>query len=499
MKRQAAFSILCLLLAGCLAAGLAGCPPAPVPMLTADKSSVMVAENGTADFQMKLSARPSASVTVTVARSSGDSDITVQSGGTLTFTASNWNVYQTVTLAGADDADTTNGAATISCEATGLASVEVTATEQDDDTPPIEGEQPQEGEAPPAPSLQTDQTQVTVPEGGTADFQVKLSARPSAEISVTVAWQSGDADISVQTGGTLTFTPSTWSAYQTVTVAAADDVDTENGEATIRCSATGLTSVDVTAAEQDNDSGEEGETVTLPGGVTLEMVWIPAGTFMMGRYAGELDSEASEDPQHSVTVASGFWMGKYELTQAQWKAVMNGANPSYFHGESYGNTDNWPVETVSWDDITQTFLPALNGATGHTFRLPTEAEWEYACRGNTPSRFYWGGDPDYTEIVNFAWFSDTSNGRTHDAGGKLPNAFGLYDMGGNVGEWVQDWYHSDYTDAPADGSAWETPAGSYRVTRGGSWYAYRDKCRSASRFFDNPSLANNFTGFRLVR
>jgi formylglycine-generating enzyme required for sulfatase activity len=222
---------------------------------------------------------------------------------------------------------------------------------------------------------------------------------------------------------------------------------------------------------------------------------------------GEQDSDSGEVPQHSVTLSSGFWMGKYELTQAQWKAVMGGANPSYFQGanamegEVELNTDNRPVEQVSWDAITQTFLPALKALTGLTFRLPTEAQWEYAARAGTQTRFYWGDDPGYTEIGSYAWYWDNNTPwGTKDVGGKLPNNFGLYDMSGNVWEWVEDDWHSDYTGASLDGSAWvDNPRGSYRVGRGGSWYYDGRGCRSATRHGGNPSSTRNGNGFRLSR
>jgi len=193
-------------------------------------------------------------------------------------------------------------------------------------------------------------------------------------------------------------------------------------------------------------------------GIYISMVWIPAGSFMMGRQNVEQDSEADEDPRHDVNIAHGFWMGKYEVTQAQWEPVMEN-NPSSCRGV------NRPVETVSWDDIQQ-FLQKVNEG----FRLPTESEWEYACRAGTTNRFYWGNDPDYIEINGYSIYSGNNQSGTADVGSLLPNAWNLYDMSGNVYEWCEDDYKGDYIDTPDDGSAWiDEPRAGSRVLRGGSW------------------------------
>jgi len=255
-------------------------------------------------------------------------------------------------------------------------------------------------------------------------------------------------------------------------------------------------------AEGEGESENE-TTVLLPGNVPLTMVWIPAGTFQMGRAPDEQDSfAAGEAPQHEVTLSSGFWLGKYEVTQAQWAAVM-GSNPSHFQGGAYGDTSNRPVEMVSWDDITGVFLPALNTASGMTFRLPTEAEWEYACRaGNhTPTtRYYWGDDAAYSLIGTYAWYYSNSGGQTHNVGTAgttgHPNAFGLYDMSGNVAEWTQDWYGDYPNGAVTDPTGSAT--GSSRVVRGGSWDDGGPSCRSAYRYTYAPVFAKRYFGFRLA-
>jgi len=201
--------------------------------------SVTVPEEGTAQFQVKLSNQPCANVAVSVARVSGDTDITVKSGGALTFTPSNWSIYQTVTLAAAKDLDASNGTAFIRLSAAGMPYKDVTATEADNDLLPV--------------IFTTSTDTVTVPEEGTAQFQVKLAAQPPWDVIVSVGRVSGDTDITVQSGGILTFTPSNWNIYQAVTLSAAKDFDIANGTATIRVSATGIPSKDITATEQDND------------------------------------------------------------------------------------------------------------------------------------------------------------------------------------------------------------------------------------------------------
>ncbi len=239
-----------------------------------------------------------------------------------------------------------------------------------------------------------------------------------------------------------------------------------------------------------DSSPAEIQTIMLPGDVPLVMVWIPGGTFLMGRYSGEQGSWSDEDPQHQVTVP-GFWMGKYEVTQAQRRALL-GKSPSYFAGDSR------PAELVSWFGA-KSFITALNNHSGKTFRLPSEAEWEYACRAGKTTRFYWGDDTGNTDIVSYAWYRDNSGYQTHDVGGKTANAFGLHDMSGNVLEWCEDDWHDNYTGAPTGGHAWvDSPRGSRRVLRGGGWSNFGNFCRSANRGNDTPDSPHITYGFRVA-
>jgi len=231
------------------------------------------------------------------------------------------------------------------------------------------------------------------------------------------------------------------------------------------------------------------------------MVWIPAGTFMMGRYPGEQDSYPREDPQHEVTFSSGFWMGKYELTKRQWTAVM-GTTP-WSGMDDVLDDSHSPAVWVSWNDA-QLFITQLNAYTGLAFRLPSEAEWEYACRAGTTTRFYWGDDLSHTAIDDHAWWLDNAwwgnEPYAHIVGSKLPNQWGLFDMSGNVSEWCEDDQHEDYIAAPVDGAAWvDWPRGSSRMLRGGGMRDGGDDCRSADRGSVNPAYVHNDSGFRLAR
>ena len=217
-----------------------------------------------------------------------------------------------------------------------------------------------------------------------------------------------------------------------------------------------------------------------------EMVYLAGGEFAMGS-----NHQPREMPVHPVGTLS-FYIGKTEITQAQWQDVM-GSNPSRFRG--FGS--NWPVESISWDDA-QLFVQRLSKKTGKNYRLPSEAEWEFAARGDDIGRWNFGDDDQ--KLGEYAWVGSNSKGTTQAVAQKKPNDFGLYDMYGNVEEWVADCYHDSYVDAPGLSSPWlKDCRGEYRVRRGGSWAVDAAEARSASRDFATPGLTRNFLGLRVAR
>ena len=222
-------------------------------------------------------------------------------------------------------------------------------------------------------------------------------------------------------------------------------------------------------------------------GVSFEMVRVEGGTFRMGATSEQgSDVWDNEKPVHSVTL-SGYYIGKTEVTQALWKAVM-GINPSRFKG------DYLPVENVSWDDC-QEFIHKLNALTGQHFRLPTEAEWEFACRGGNNSRGYYKySGSNYIDIV--AWYDGNSGKKTHSVATKSPNELGIYDMSGNVYEWCNDWYgnYTSYSQSNPIGPH----SGSIRVSRGGCWLNSGRGCRSSIRYNNYPTYRYSPLGLRLA-
>jgi formylglycine-generating enzyme required for sulfatase activity len=223
---------------------------------------------------------------------------------------------------------------------------------------------------------------------------------------------------------------------------------------------------------------------TFTNSIGMEFVLIPAGTFMMGSEDGDSD----ERPVHQVTISRPFYLGKYEVTQGQWQAIM-GKNPSLFQGGP-----NYPVEQVWWTDV-QAFLQRLNAKEGgEKYRLPTEAEWEYAARAGSTTAYSFGNDA--AQLKDYAWFKDNSGAKTQPVGKLKPNAWGLYDMHGNVMEWVLDWY-GPYPATPVTDPQ-GPPSGTHRMRRGGAWNNAAAICRSANRY-SAPGFRDDFLGFRVLR
>jgi formylglycine-generating enzyme required for sulfatase activity len=284
-----------------------------------------------------------------------------------------------------------------------------------------------------------------------------------------------------------------------------------------------------------------GAPLVLPIAETVEMrlELIPAGKFVMGSPAAEIDRADDEGPQHEVTISKPFYIGAFLVTQEQYEVVMAvpepapattqaasspstsrpkaragqpddevaapatsrpstsapasapaASQPSFFKGPKN------PVERVSWVTANE-FCRRLSQKTGRTVRLPTEAEWEYACRAGTITRFYYGDDLEYVELPQYAWFDQDSAGKTHPVAQKKPNALALFDMHGHVWEWCSDYYMPSYADS---GSVDPTgPAtGQYRVLRGGCWDRKAAYCRSAARYWFHPDIQLNWIGFRVV-
>lgn len=262
-----------------------------------------------------------------------------------------------------------------------------------------------------------------------------------------------------------------------------------------------------------------------------EMVVMPPGTFMMGSSPSETERQTNEGPVHSVTLDKPFALGKFEITRGQYARFVDETGHHSGNGcwaieagdytdspvrnwrdPNFPQQDNHPAVCLNWLDA-QAFVQWLSKKTGKHYRLPSEAEWEYAARGNTTSTRFWGNDPDQAcdyanvmdttgkeQVPNVDWRHNCTDGHAYTApvGSKKPNAFGLYDMLGNVWEWMEDSYHSNYRGAPTDGSAW-IAGGKEPVIRGGSWLNKVHYVRVAERSTDESTDHDNFTGFRVAR
>lgn len=245
--------------------------------------------------------------------------------------------------------------------------------------------------------------------------------------------------------------------------------------------------------ENEPSPGTEASFLGIP------FVWIPSGSFFMGtvktptelveKYGGNISLFTSEYPQHLVIISKGFWMSQTEITQKQWHDIMKD-NPSNNVG------DNLPVENLSWDNC-QRFIENINNLGSGTFRLPSEAEWEYACRAGSTSEFYFGDDAE--QLNDYGWHFYNSDYHTHPVKQKKPNAWGLYDMHGNVWEWCQDWYDANYYQNSPNLDPTGPATGSYKVLRGGTCLRTAARCRSAFRSWNAPDLTMPDQGLRICR
>lgn len=239
-------------------------------------------------------------------------------------------------------------------------------------------------------------------------------------------------------------------------------------------------------------------SLDLGSNVKLDVVAIPAGTFLMGSPEGSVGAANDEwmrnpkkdEYQHTVTLTKPFQMGVTEVTQEQYQQVA-GSNPSVFKNPKS------PVENVSWNDAVK-FCEQLSAKIGKTVRLPTEAEWEYACRAGSTTRYHYGEDPETRELVEYAWYEDNSDRTTHPVGQKKANAWGLHDMTGNVWEWCQDFYKGPYEEKTATDPKGPAAGSDSRILRGGCWESRSLSPRSANRGGVNPDRGNSRFGFRVV-
>jgi formylglycine-generating enzyme required for sulfatase activity len=250
--------------------------------------------------------------------------------------------------------------------------------------------------------------------------------------------------------------------------------------------------VDGHCAVDFNNSSRADTVIEVAPGVHMEFMRIESGVFAMGSPETEQGRQMDEGPQHEVQISKPFYLGKYEVTQLQFEAVM-GFNPAVF--DDYTDSDRHPVEFVTWQQA-RAFVQTLSDRLGGRFRLPTEAEWEYACRAGTQMPYYWGEDMAENGASDYAWANSRSMAQTHPVGEKLPNAWGLYDMSGNVWEWCSDWYgaYEDGRQVNPTGP----DSGKDKVFRGGSWYDFREAHRCANRHRHGVDQGYTAIGFRIV-
>jgi formylglycine-generating enzyme len=500
-------------------------PPATlsVQALIVSPTILSVPEGNTATFNVRLQGPPPSSLAITTTRAAGDTDLTAASGAALNFTPANWSIPQPVVVSAAEDDDAVNGQASFTVSAAGLSAELITATEADNDVL----------------ALVVSTNALAVPEGQNISFTVRLSAQPTNDLVVTTVFTAGDADLAVASGATLTFTSNNWHVAQSVALAAAEDPDTQNGQATFSISTPALPSVTVSVTEVDDDTA-------APSG----MVLIPAGSFTMGNCMDPGEGLSDELPVHTVYV-SAFYMDRYEVTKMLWDEVKvwNGGNGYSYENAGSGKAANHPVQTVNWRDCVKWCnarsqkegrTPCYYNEAGWTtvyktgtgtpyakweangYRLPTEAEWEKAARGGASGhRFPWSDTDNITHSgANYNVFVLLPTGTNYYAYDKSPtqgfhptfftgdapytspvgyfaaNGYGLYDMAGNVFEWCWDWHGSYSSGSQSDPRG--PVSGSHRVLRGGSWSAYAFHCRSGFRNRLTPDYWNNPNGFRAV-
>ena len=321
-----------------------------------------------------------------------------------------------------------------------------------------------------AVTLQVRESSLSFGSSGGSDY-FAISSNASWTVSSNRSW--------------CTFSSSSGSGDATVTVRVSENSSTDSRTATVTVRAGDLSHT-IAVTQSGAESVDQGTRTFTANGVSFNMIRVDGGTFTMGATSEQGDDAwDNEKPTHSVTLSS-YRIGETEVTQALWQAVM-GSNPSYFSGS------NKPVECVSWEDC-QDFIRRLNALTGENFRLPTEAEWEYAARGGNKSRGYkYAGS---NTIGNVAWYGSNNNGQTHNVATKSPNELGLYDMSGNVWEWCQDWSGS-YSSGSQTNPTGPT-SGYRRVHRGGGRFDDARGCRVSGRGADAPARRSDFIGLRLA-